>query len=103
MYRLIYDNFINRHYFSSTMKATIVNYRIGRHHQKPRHMVIHIQDIDDKEKAEKLIGKEVVWTTPAKKEIKGKIKSTHGNKGNVRAVFEKGMPGQSLGTKVEIK
>lgn len=85
------------------MKATIVNFRRGRHHQKPTHMVLEVEGTDSKDKAEKLISKEVSWKSPAGKEIKGKIASTHGNKGCVRVVFEKGMPGQAIGTKVEIK
>ncbi len=85
------------------MKATIVNFRRGRHHYKPTHLVIHIEGVDSKDKATELVGKEVSWKSPAGKEIKGKIASSHGNKGNIRVIFEKGMPGQSLGTKVEIK
>ena len=53
--------------------------------------------------AEKYVGKSVTWTSPAKKVIKGKISAPHGNKGVVRAIFEKGLPGQSIGTKVDIK
>ncbi len=85
------------------MKATIVNFRRGRHHQKPTHMVIKVEGIDNKDKANELVGKQVSWKTIAGKEIKGKIAATHGNSGCVRAIFETGMPGQSLGTQVEIK
>ena len=53
--------------------------------------------------AEKLVGKEVAWKSPAGKIIKGKISAPHGNKGVVRAIFEKGLPGQAITTKVEIK
>jgi ribosomal protein L35AE/L33A len=35
-------------------------------------------------------------------EIKGKIASTHGSNGVLRAIFEKGLPGQAITTKVEI-
>ena len=35
--------------------------------------------------------------------ISGKIAAAHGNSGCVRAVMDKGMPGQSLGTKVKIE
>jgi len=66
-------------------------------------MVIKVEGIDKKEKAKALVGKSVVWKSPANKELKGKIAATHGNKGAVRAIFETGMPGQSLGTKIEIK
>ena len=85
------------------MKGTIVNFRLSRHVQKTNHMIIKIDGISNREKAKTLVGKEVIWTSPAKKEIKGKVASAHGNKGNIRAIFEKGMPGQSLATKVEIK
>ena len=87
------------------MEGTIVNFRMARHHTKGDHMIIVIKDIDSKEKAEKLVGKEVVWKTPGKKdnEIKGKIAAAHGNKGALRVIFEKGMPGQAIGNKVLIK
>jgi len=84
------------------MKGTIVNFRQGRHTQTNNHMIIAVDSVDSKEKAKKLIGKHVVWKSPAGKEIKGEIKSSHGNKGAVRAIFEKGMPGQSFGTSIEI-
>ncbi len=68
-------------------------------------MIIKVEGVDSKERAEKLIGKEVVWKTPGSKgkTIKGKITSIHGTKGALRVIFEKGMPGQAIGDKVEIK
>ena len=80
-----------------------MNFRRNRHTQKPTHMIIQVEGVDRKDKAGSLVGKEVSWKSPADKEIKGKIASTHGNKGAVRAIFEKGMPGQSIGSKVQIK
>lgn len=85
------------------MKGTIVNYKLSRHVQKCNHMVVEVDGISKRAKAEPLVGKEVVWKSPAGKEIKGKVASPHGNKGCLRVIFEKGMPGQSLATKVEIK
>jgi len=35
--------------------------------------------------------------------IKGKISGSHGNKGLVRAIFERGLPGQALNTEIEVK
>ena len=83
------------------MKAIIVNYRISRHVQKPSHMVLKVDGYATREKAKVLVGKKVSWKSPAGKQIKGKIASAHGNKGAVRAIFEKGMPGQAVGSKVE--
>ncbi len=78
-----------------------MHFRQGRHHVNPHQMILKIAD--SAEEAEKIIGKEVVWTSPAGKEIKGKISALHGRNGNVRAIFaEKGLPGQALGQKVKV-
>ena len=66
-------------------------------------MIVYLDEVKKRDKASELVGKQVVWKSPAGKEINGKVASAHGNKGAVRVIFEKGMPGQSLGTKVEIK
>ena len=55
------------------------------------------------EKPEEFVGKDVEWKYPAGKIIKGKISSSHGNKGVIRAIFEKGLPGQAVTTEVKIK
>ena len=85
------------------MEGIIRNFRRGKRTQKTNHMIIYLDSIDKREKAAKLVGKSVVWKSPKGKEIKGKIASSHGNKGAVRVIFDKGMPGQSIGSKVEIK
>ena len=84
------------------MEAVISSFRRGRRTQKDRQMILVAKGVD-KEKAKALVGKEVVWKSPAGKEIKGKVSALHGSKGAVRAIFETGMPGQALATKVEIK
>ena len=84
------------------MKGVIANFRMGRHCQKTNQMIVKPENADTKEKATKLIGKEVVWKSPAGKEIKGKITKEHGRNGCVRVLFETGMPGQSIANKVEI-
>jgi large subunit ribosomal protein L35Ae len=85
------------------MEGTIVNFRTARHHQYDNHMVIKPEGYSEREKAKSLVGKTVVWTTETGKEIKGKVASAHGNSGAIRAIFEKGMPGQSVGTKIKIQ
>lgn len=84
------------------MEGLIVSFRRGRHTQYKNQMIIKVNTIDTKEKAKTLVGKIVTYITPLKKEIKGKITNPHGNSGCVRALFEKGMPGQSLLQKVRI-
>ncbi len=87
------------------MNGAIVNFRRSRHSQKFTHLIIKPEGVSAKDKAEALVGKDVTWKNPKGKnkiEIKGKIASVHGNKGCVRVIFEKGLPGQALGTKVQI-
>ena len=85
------------------MEGQILSFRRGRHTQRTNHMIVQPEGVSKKEKAETLLGKDVVWKTPKGNEIKGKVSTAHGNKGAVRVVFEKGIPGQALNTKVEIK
>ncbi|MCK4647855.1 50S ribosomal protein L35ae, partial [Candidatus Pacearchaeota archaeon] len=68
-----------------------------------RHFLIEVEGVSNREDAGKLVGKDVEWKSPAGKVIKGKISSAHGNNGVVRAIFEKGLPGQAVTTGVEIK
>lgn len=86
------------------MEGIIINFRRGRKTQKTNQMVVTIPDYT-KEKAEKLIGKKVIYTCEGKnkKEISGTVSSIHGNKGAFRVVFEKGMPGQAIGRKVRLE
>jgi len=86
------------------MKGTIINYRGSYKEQNTNQMIISIDGITTKADTKKVIGKKAVWTTPTGKKIAGIITSAHGSKGCVKASFlEKGLPGQSLGTKVEIE
>ena len=85
------------------MKAKIIQFRRGRHTIHERHFLIEIEGIKTSKDAEKFVGKEVKWKSPAGKIIKGKISGAHGNKGVVRAIFEKGLPGQAITTEVKIK
>ncbi|MEW6062971.1 MAG: 50S ribosomal protein L35ae [Nanoarchaeota archaeon] len=85
------------------MEAQIVNFRRGRHTQTNNQMLIKVSDID-KEKVQKLLNKSVIWkSSSGKKEIKGVITALHGNSGALRVRFERGLPGQAIGTKVKVE
>tara|TARA_Y100000034_G_C6551251_1_gene238172 strand:- start:66 stop:365 length:300 start_codon:yes stop_codon:yes gene_type:complete len=84
------------------MKGIVVQFRRGRKTIHERHYLLYVGS-KDRAEASKLVGKEVVWTSPSGKKINGKISSAHGNKGVVRAIFEKGLPGQAVTTEVEVK
>ena len=84
------------------MEGVIVNYRGSHKTQHTNQMIIKVEGVDSKEKAKELVKKEVIWETPAKKQMKGIILKEHGNKGAVRVKFTPGLPGQSIGSKVKI-
>ncbi|MBN1924058.1 MAG: 50S ribosomal protein L35ae [Nanoarchaeota archaeon] len=81
------------------MNGIITSYRRGRGTQKGNQMIVMPENAA---KAKELIGKKVIFKTKTK-EITGKVTALHGSKGAVRVLFEKGMPGQSLLTKVSIE
>ena len=85
------------------MEGQILNFRGGKHTKYNNHMIAIVNGIDSREKALKLLNKKVTWKSSSGKEIKGTVNSAHGNKGVLRLVFEKGMPGQSINTKVIIE
>ncbi len=84
------------------IKGKVIQFRRGRHTVHERHFLIEVEGIKTRKDAGKLVGKEVEWKSPAGKIIKGKISSSHGNKGVVRAIFEKGLPGQAITTEVSV-
>lgn len=85
------------------MEGVIVNFKGSHNRQVTNQMIVKADGVEGKEAAAKLVGKKVAWTSPANKEIKGEVRSAHGNKGALRVLFEKGMPGQAVGTKVKIE
>lgn len=84
------------------MKAKVMSFRQGRKTQKPRHFIIDAA-LKTRKEALKLVGKAVEWKSPTGKILKGRVTSAHGNKGLLRAVFEKGLPGQAINSECEIK
>ncbi len=84
------------------MKGIVVQFRRGRHKIHERHYLLDF-GFKSREEARKFAGKEVIWKSPAGREIKGKISDAHGNNGLVRAIFERGLPGQAVATEIEVK
>ena len=66
-----------------------------------RECLIRFTDVVSAAQAGPLMGQKVVWKGENKKHI-GKIVGFHGKKGAVRVKFKKGVPGQALGTTVEL-
>ena len=86
------------------MKARIASYRRSRRTQYGNQMIVESADVTSKEAAEKLVGKKVTWTIDGKNKttIAGEVRAAHGGKGALRVLFERGMPGQALGSEVTI-
>ncbi len=84
------------------MKGILVQFRRGRHTIHERHYLLDL-GLASREEARKMAGKIVEWKSPSGKIISGKISDAHGNKGLVRAIFERGLPGQAITDEIEIK
>ena len=85
------------------MHGVIVNFRGSRRVKRHNQMIMEVPGVDSKEKATKLVGKKVTWTTPGQKKMVGAVTAIHGNSGALRIRFDTGMPGQSIGEKVSVE
>jgi large subunit ribosomal protein L35Ae len=85
------------------MEAKILNYRRGRHTEHTDQFIVSIEGVGDKEGAKKYVGKKIYWETPSKNKILGKITHAHGNAGTMIARFDKGLPGQAIGTNAVVE
>ena len=86
---------------SKPVYGRIKNYHIGIRTQSSNECLIQFTHKDLVAQAKNLIGQKVVWKGKNKKHI-GKIIGLHGKNGVVRVKFKKGVPGQALGTTVEL-
>lgn len=88
-------------FMASPVRGILVSYRVGPKTQRPKECIIRFAQVNSVSEAGRLIGRKVAWKG-GKNKIVGKIVSLHGKKGLVRARFRKGVPGQALGTTVEL-
>ena len=86
---------------SKPVYGTIVNYRIGMRKQNPKECLIQFAHVNSASLADQLISRKVVWRQGDIK-LMGKIAGSHGKNGVVKVKFRKGVPGQALGTPVEL-
>ena len=84
------------------MEGIIVSFRRGRRTYTERQFIVDANAKQNKD-AQALVGKEVIWKSPSGKVIKGTVRKVHGNHGKLRVLFERGLPGQAVLSKVEIK
>jgi large subunit ribosomal protein L35Ae len=78
-----------------------MNYRIGPRTQTSHECLVQFTGVVSTAQAGQLLGKKVLWKGNNKGNV-GKIVGFHGKNGVVRVKFKKGVPGQALGTIVEL-
>lgn len=86
---------------TKSLIGIIVGYRKGSRTQNPKECLISFPGIETINEAGRLIGRKVAWPVGELK-CRGKIVALHGKKGITRARFRKGVPGQALGSSVEV-
>jgi len=78
----------------------ITNYRIGIKTQMTKECLVQL-DKADLTLSTPLIGRKVMWKQ-GKTALAGKIVGFHGRNGMVRVRFTRGLPGQAIGTTVQL-
>jgi len=86
---------------SQKIYGRITNYRIGPKSQTPKECLIEFQGITSASLAGKLVGQKVSWKL-GKSIMLGQVKGLHGRNGIVKVRFRHGVPGQAIGTVVEL-
>jgi len=86
---------------SQKIVGVITGYRTGPKTQHPKQYILRFPGFTSSNEAARLLGRKVAWSIGERK-IRGKIVALHGKTGLVRARFVKGVPGQAIGTHVEI-
>ena len=86
---------------AQTIQGVITSYRVGPRTQRCKECIIRFAHVAPVSQASGLIGRKVAWKA-GKNKIAGKIVALHGDKGLVRARFRRGVPGQAIGTTVDL-
>jgi ribosomal protein L35AE/L33A len=87
---------------SQPVYARITNYRIGIRTQASKEILIQIiGGTESVAQAGQLVGKKVVWMNRTCKLV-GQVVGLHGKNGILKAKFKNGVPGQAIGSTVEV-
>ncbi len=85
------------------MEAHVKSFRRGKNTSYDNQIIVEANGIESKEEAKEHVGKKAVYKTKKGKKIKGKVTNPHGNSGALRVRFNKGAPGQIIGSKIQIE
>ena len=86
---------------SQSVYGTIVNYRVGIRTQMPKWCLIQILGENSVSRVGQLVGRKMILKF-GKNSFVGRVIGLHGKKGIVKVKFQKGIPGQAFGTRVEL-
>lgn len=86
---------------SQIIYGRITNYRVGNKSQTPRECLVEFKGINSAAVAGKLVGQKVAWKAGEKVRL-GQVKALHGRNGIVKVRFRRGVPGEAIGTVVQI-
>ncbi len=86
---------------SQTIYGRITNYRVGNKSQTPQECLVEFKGINTVALAGNLVGQKVAWKSKENVRL-GQVKGLHGRNGIVKVRFRRGVPGQAIGTVVEI-
>ena len=86
---------------SQKIIGRITSYRVGLKTQQSKECLIEFNNMNTTSTG-RLVGQKVVWVN-GKKRFTGKIMGLHGRNGVVRVKFARPVPGQAIGTTVELK
>ena len=83
------------------IQGRITNYRTGIKEQTSNECLIEFENVTSAGQASQLVGQKVTWKNGASTLV-GKIRGPHGKNGMVRVRFVRGVPGQAIGSIVEL-
>ena len=86
---------------SQKILGRITNYRTGPKSQTSKECLVEFETVNSGSLAGKLVGQKVTWSNGNSKFI-GKVMGAHGRNGIVRVRFPHGVPGQAIGTLVQL-
>lgn len=87
----------------SSLRAFVVSYRRGSNSQNERYALLEAEGVRSEREASRLVGRKVLWrSSDGKITIRGVIVRVHGRRGRVLAKFRRALPGQAIGTPVQI-
>lgn len=93
--------FILVYILSQKVYGRITNYRTGPKSQASKVCLIEFEGFASAGLAGKLIGQKVKWRNETTS-LLGRVTGLHGRNGMVKVTFKHGVPGQAIGTVVEI-